>query len=276
MRHAIRSLLLLAAVAHAAPARAADDATDVTAAREHFRTGQERYAAGDYEGALREMEAARMIRAVPDFDYNIALCNEKLGRLQDAINAFKVFIAESIDMKAITDAQERIKGLQARIDAQKAAETANAARAAATSPARPAAPTPASTTQVTQPQPPAQPAGVTPSYTVPVAVGMGAIALAAVGVALVAPVTQEDKYAYAEFQRQGMSPTQELQSQIDYMQIRLMAGYTLFAAAGVAAIADAVLWARAARGRRDAAPKSALPGLLPSSPGAPATLGFQF
>lgn len=90
----VRALLLIAFVAAAAPAWArttrADDARE--RAHVHFKSGSERYAAGQWADALDEFEAGYAAHPSPAFLVNIGQCLRKLDRLDEAALAFRRFL----------------------------------------------------------------------------------------------------------------------------------------------------------------------------------------
>ncbi len=90
----MRALLLVAFVAVAAPVWArstrADDARE--RAHVHYKTGSERYAAGEWAAALDEFEAGYAAHASPAFLVNIGQCLRKLDRLDEAALAFRRFL----------------------------------------------------------------------------------------------------------------------------------------------------------------------------------------
>ncbi len=233
--------LCLAVVALPLAAAAADEDLDVTRARERFTVGQGKFNTGDYAGALKEFETARLIKAVPEFDYNIGICLEHLGRYREAIDALTAYLSSTVDPAAVNETKQRIARLEealAREQAQK-----KDAQAPAAAPLVYVAPAP----------PPS------PSYAAPVGVGVAALALAAVGVALVAPVFHEYSLVSSEWDR---SPSPTLAQEADYLKTRLEVGYAMLGVAGAVAIVDIILWARA--GRREAPgkplPAQPLPG----------------
>jgi tetratricopeptide (TPR) repeat protein len=75
----------------ASMARADADATAV--ARAHFVTAIDHYDAGRFAEALAELEAARSAAPLPELDYNIGRCHERLGHRQEAIDAYERFLA---------------------------------------------------------------------------------------------------------------------------------------------------------------------------------------
>jgi tetratricopeptide (TPR) repeat protein len=108
--------LALVTLVAAAPAVAADD-PDAEIARRHFERGLRFYGAFDYERALHEFEAARVVKALPNFEFNIARCHDRLEHLPEAIARYKSFIAATSDPYDAEEARARIKVLEARVQA---------------------------------------------------------------------------------------------------------------------------------------------------------------
>ena len=77
-----------------APVLAQDDAARAQA-REHFGRGVERYAAGNYRGALEEFQEAYRLAPHPTVRVNMANCYEHLDRPLEALHHFERFLAES-------------------------------------------------------------------------------------------------------------------------------------------------------------------------------------
>lgn len=73
-------------------ARASDDA-DTEAAKRHFAAGLELYGLERYVDAIREFEAARVVKPLPAFDFNIGRCHERLERWAEAVAAYERFLA---------------------------------------------------------------------------------------------------------------------------------------------------------------------------------------
>jgi len=213
----VASLVLLAT---ASAASAADP--DVETAREHFRRGREFFEAGKFTDALHEFEEAYRIKALPDFQYNIGLCDERLGRFEEAIAAYRRFIAGTLKQEDIAEATRRVVDLEEKIRASKAPEK----------PAPVPAPAPA-------PEHPNE-----RSFAAPIALAAATLAVAVVGTALVGSVASD----YGPLKDQWMAqPSPSLQQRARDLEARADAGYALWAIAGAAAIVDAILWARAAR-----------------------------
>jgi len=229
----------------APPPPAAGEDPDTTRARERFKLGQDKFTAGDYAGALKEFEVARMIKALPELDYNIGVCHEHLGQYREAIGALSAYMASTVDPAIITETRAKIAALEQKV-------------AAANAP-----PAPQTIVLVAPAAPPP------PSYALPASMGVAALAIAAVGVALVAPVPHEYNDLSAAWDQ---APSPSLSAAADYLKTRLEVGYALFAVAGAVAIIDVILWARASRRVEQPAPTRTL---LPPFPPARSTL-FNF
>jgi tetratricopeptide (TPR) repeat protein len=75
------------------PARA--DVSLVQAARTHSQAGSSLYDIGDYNGALREFEAAYRKLPLPEFLFNIGQCELRLNQLAPARAAFTRFLEQA-------------------------------------------------------------------------------------------------------------------------------------------------------------------------------------
>jgi hypothetical protein len=73
-------------LALAAPARADDD-PDVEVARRRFQRGTKHYERREYAKALAKFEAARMVKPLPPFDFNIARCHDRMERYREVRGA---------------------------------------------------------------------------------------------------------------------------------------------------------------------------------------------
>jgi PEGA domain-containing protein len=68
--------------------------TGTAGARQLFNSGETKYKAGDYAGALNDFEAADAIKAAPQAARFIGLCQDKLGHYADAVAAYERFLAD--------------------------------------------------------------------------------------------------------------------------------------------------------------------------------------
>jgi tetratricopeptide (TPR) repeat protein len=67
-----------------------DDKTE--RARIHLKAAIAYYDEARYEDAAREMEAAYSLKPLPDLQYNLAQCYERLGRYADAATAYETYL----------------------------------------------------------------------------------------------------------------------------------------------------------------------------------------
>src|SRR5689334_3874125 len=76
-------------------AQAQDDKTE--RARIHVKSAIAYYDDGNYESSAREMEAAYRLKPLPDLQYNLAQCYERLNRLSDAADAYTRYLDGKTD-----------------------------------------------------------------------------------------------------------------------------------------------------------------------------------
>jgi tetratricopeptide (TPR) repeat protein len=160
----------------------ADAGGDQDLARQRYLTGTMLFQRGRYADALVELERGKQADPRPEFDYNIGLCLEKLGRAVEAADAFDRFlVARPHDSEA-----EVLRADVARLR-QLAASTI-AGNAPSVPPPSLPAPAPA---EVAVPQPYGAPTSLAQAFAptpqrpfVRTTRGMATMALAAVGGAL--------------------------------------------------------------------------------------------
>lgn len=94
MRHSARAIyvtftmIAIVLCASASTARADDRAQ----ARAHFQAGLKAYGGGDFRGALTEFDAAQRLSPADLNYYNIALCHDKLGEAEPAIQNYREYL----------------------------------------------------------------------------------------------------------------------------------------------------------------------------------------
>ncbi|HEY6173305.1 MAG TPA: hypothetical protein VIX73_02635, partial [Kofleriaceae bacterium] len=115
----LRYLLIVVVLGFAARAHA-DDRAD---ARAHYQQGVKFYGSGDYQGAIREFSAAQQLLPADLNNYNLALCYDKLGDAEPAIQYYRAFL----DKQPGTDKRAEI---QASIDRLEAAVRSAASKKA--------------------------------------------------------------------------------------------------------------------------------------------------
>jgi tetratricopeptide (TPR) repeat protein len=100
-------------------AQPADKTTE--RARAHVKAAVAYYDEARYDEAAHEMEAAFALRPLPDLQYNLAQCYERLGRTQDAIAAYQRYFEGSPTAADRALVLTRIENLRQRADAGAAA-----------------------------------------------------------------------------------------------------------------------------------------------------------
>lgn len=92
------------------------DDPDTEAAKRRFAAGSEHYLAGRYAEACLEFEAARRIKPLADFDYNLGRCYDRQEKYPEAIEAYGRFIggAKPSDVD-LQEAHTRVKILGERV-----------------------------------------------------------------------------------------------------------------------------------------------------------------
>jgi iron complex outermembrane receptor protein len=107
-------LVLIALLLLCGGARAQNEDPDTEVARRHFQEGRNFYDKADYERALAEFTAARRVRPHPALDFNIARCLDRLERWEEAIAAYRSYVAsqppDAEEMRTrIGQLEERLK-----------------------------------------------------------------------------------------------------------------------------------------------------------------------
>ena len=247
--------LLLSWLALASPRVAAAGTIldpDTEIALRHFDDGRRRLDAGAAEGALAELEAARRLRAMPVFDYYIALTLERLGRWAPAADAYKRYLAGRPEAHDAAQVKQRIADLEAgRYPTLPRPAPAPDVVAVALPPAA-STPAPALLPPVvTSSRPTALPtedAPVVPAeprprrLAAPVAMAVVAVVLVATGAGLVGSVASDYQALHDQCARSGCE-----MSRIDALETRARVGYAFLGLAGAAAVIDVVLWGVMAR-----------------------------
>ena len=134
---AVAGLLLAAG---AAQAKRTDLDPDTEIARRHFSLGVSAYNAGSYAAALKEFEAAYEVKPLPAFEFNIARCLDRLERFEQALSAYRRFVAHTSNRGEGEEAHRRIKVLEDRLARRAPPEPAPAPPAPVPDPALAAEP----------------------------------------------------------------------------------------------------------------------------------------
>jgi hypothetical protein len=110
----------LTVVPGVAEAQDAPSDPDVERARELFREGVALMAAEDYAGALAKFKEVGRVRMSPQVAFNIAECEEKLGRVVAALGNYRLALAKAQEPGAnapavASNAPDRIAALEKRV-----------------------------------------------------------------------------------------------------------------------------------------------------------------
>src|SRR5262245_48027636 len=111
------AIVLLATSASAAWAQGREE---TEAAKNHFLSATSYFERGEYEDAEREfLQAFRLSQRI-DLFYNIARCQEQLGKLDDAITSLNKFLGERPNDSQGKRTLARLQNLVRKRDAAKA------------------------------------------------------------------------------------------------------------------------------------------------------------
>jgi len=135
MRMPARSTNLLILVALLFGATSVAYADDRGEAKAHYQSGVKLYNSGDYPGAIHEFTAAQAIAPADLNNYNLALCYDKLGDVDNGIKFYRAYL----DKAPNADKRAEIEASIARLDAARV----KVAPAPAPAPTPPPVPVPA-------------------------------------------------------------------------------------------------------------------------------------
>jgi hypothetical protein len=197
------------------------DDPDSDAARRHFEVGLKHYDAARFTDAIREFDLARQLKPSPAFDYNIGRCHERLEAWGAAADAYTRYLSSEPRAANAAALRTRLEVLRAR--AQVGAETADLAAV-----------------QLARVHHRARIAAWT----------LGGVTLALAGAGLGAYLAPLSDYREAERACRGGCPASSLRELDNDVRRAEIIAATLWGAAGVAAVADVVLWTLDLRDRR--------------------------
>lgn len=110
IRTILATALATMMTALAVPAMAQEDA------RAHFLRGEAAYETGDYETAAQEWQRAYQLDPRPALQYNLAQAYERLGRLDDAVRAYRIYIENTTaEDPRMQTARARLASLEQRV-----------------------------------------------------------------------------------------------------------------------------------------------------------------
>ena len=123
---------LLVVLLTIAPPLAAQDEQALSQARAQFNEAIALQTAGDCAGALEKLQAVARIKLTPHVQFNIALCEERLGRLVAALGHYRLALVDA-EAQSISDVSEparaAIESLEGRIPRLVIVRGSGAARA---------------------------------------------------------------------------------------------------------------------------------------------------
>jgi len=89
----VQSASALAQGAKSPAGATAPKPADLAAAKRHYADGEKKYKAGDFAGALPDFKAANDIKATPQAERYIGLCEDSLGHYRAAAQYYDLFLA---------------------------------------------------------------------------------------------------------------------------------------------------------------------------------------
>ncbi len=108
--HRFIVLLLALFVATVAPRVAFADSR--SEARTHYQAGVKLYGSQDYRGAIKEFSAAQQLMPADLNNYNLALCYDKLGEAEPAIQYYREFLNKQPNADKRTEIEASISRLE--------------------------------------------------------------------------------------------------------------------------------------------------------------------
>lgn len=121
----VRYLILALALAIVGASTGTSFADDRSEARTHYQAGVKFYSGGDYRSAIREFSAAQQLAPADLNNYNLALCYDKLGDPEPAIQYYRAYLDKvpNTDKRAEIDASvQRLDAAAKSVAAKKADE----------------------------------------------------------------------------------------------------------------------------------------------------------
>jgi hypothetical protein len=126
---ASRFIVLLLALFVAAVAPRVSFADARSDARTHYQLGVKLYGQADYRGAIKEFSAAQQLMPADLNNYNLALCYDKLGEAEPAIQYYREFLNKQPNADKRAEIEASIARLEAALKSA-SAKRAEEARAA--------------------------------------------------------------------------------------------------------------------------------------------------
>jgi tetratricopeptide (TPR) repeat protein len=173
-------------------------------ARRHFESGAAYLQQSDYENALREFQSAYALSKRPPLLLNIANVYERMGKLQEAVDALTKYLEEDPKSPERATHETRVANLKKRIEAIPPPAPAPAAMSSAPAPAPVATAAPPASV-------PAAPAPASGPNRTPAFIAFGVGGAAAIG-AVVTGLIAKGKYDDADNQCKPSCPQNTVDS----------------------------------------------------------------
>ena len=109
----LTTLLAGTALADGDPAQLPDP--DTQSARRHFDRGASLYDQAHYGAAVREFEAAKRVKPLAAFEFNIARCRDRLEEWSAAADGYERYLAAVPNAPEAAELRSRIAELRARV-----------------------------------------------------------------------------------------------------------------------------------------------------------------
>lgn len=88
------------------------DAQKREQAKEHFKRGEASFRAGDFRAALASFVRAEALVPSPILTFNMGMCHERLGELEQAVDFYRVYLERRGDASNRVEVLERIARLE--------------------------------------------------------------------------------------------------------------------------------------------------------------------
>jgi tetratricopeptide (TPR) repeat protein len=111
----LRALVCTVLVLSVQSARAQQEDPDTEIARRYFDQGSRAYEQGNYALACQRFEAARKVKPLPAFDYNLGRCHDRADEPVPAIEAYERFLRAEQAGPSADEARARVSVLRARL-----------------------------------------------------------------------------------------------------------------------------------------------------------------
>jgi len=113
--------VLLLAIVVAYPSVSTAQVSDDAQAHAHFEVAASYYEQANYESALREFLEAYRLSQRSQLFYNLSLCYQQLGDLQNAVDYLARYLSEVTEIANRASLQTRLENLRARLAAHEVA-----------------------------------------------------------------------------------------------------------------------------------------------------------